>query len=69
MNFDFNQIVLTLIVFAPVTAAVIIFLTPKDKTMFVRVVAATATFISLALAIYVFLAYDRTAVDGTPVVQ
>jgi NADH-quinone oxidoreductase subunit M len=61
MNFDFNQIVLTLIVFAPVTAAVIILLTPKDKTLFVRIVAATATFISLSLAIYVFLAYDRTA--------
>ena len=28
---DFNQIVLTLIVFAPVTAAVIIFLTPKEQ--------------------------------------
>jgi len=32
----------------------IILLTPKEKTLFVRVVAATATFISLALAIYNF---------------
>ena len=37
---DFNQIVLTLTFLSPVVAAVIILLTPKDKTMFVRVVAA-----------------------------
>src|SRR5512136_2475954 len=61
MNFDFRQIVLTLIVLSPVVAAVIILVTPKDRTMFVRVVAATATFISLALAIYIFIAYDRNA--------
>ncbi len=61
MNFDFNQYVLTLIFMSPVVAAVIILLTPRDKTMFVRIVAATATFISLVLALYVFLTYDRTA--------
>src|SRR5512139_3253824 len=66
---DFNQIVLTLIVLSPVTAAVIIFLTPRDKTMFVRVVAATATFISLALSIYIFLAYDRNAAANIPAAQ
>ncbi len=69
MNFDFNQIVLTLIFLSPVAAAVIILLTPKDKTMFVRVVAATATFISLAMAIYVFLAYDRNAAATLPAAE
>src|SRR5512143_2278021 len=66
MNFDFNQIVLTLIFLSPVAAAVIILLTPRDKTMFVRVVAATATFISLALAIYIFVSYDRNAAAALP---
>jgi NADH-quinone oxidoreductase subunit M len=69
MNFDFNQIVLTLIFLSPATAAVIILLTPKDKTMFVRGAAATATFISLALAIYVFLAYDRAAAANIPAAE
>jgi NADH-quinone oxidoreductase subunit M len=63
---DFNQIVLTLIFLSPTVAAVIILLTPRDKTMFVRVVAATATFISLVLAIYVFLVYDRNAAAALP---
>ena len=66
---DFNQIVLTLIFLSPVVAAVIILLTPKDKTMFVRVVAATATFISLVLAIYVFVAYDRNAAAALPAAE
>jgi NADH-quinone oxidoreductase subunit M len=69
MNFDFNQIVLTLIFLSPVAAAVIILLTPRDKTMFVRVVAAVATFISLVLSIYVFIAYDRTAAANIPAAQ
>jgi NADH-quinone oxidoreductase subunit M len=60
---------LTLIFLSPVAAAVIILLTPKDKTMFVRVVAAVATFVSLALAIYVFLAYDRNAAATLPAAQ
>jgi NADH-quinone oxidoreductase subunit M len=66
---DFNQIVLTLIFLSPVVAAVIILLTPRDKTLFVRVVAATATFISLALAIYIFIAYDRTAAAALPAAE
>src|SRR5512136_1176173 len=69
MNFDFRQIVLTLIVLSPVVAAVIILVTPKDRTMFVRVVAATATFISLALAIYIFIAYDRNAAATLPAAE
>jgi NADH-quinone oxidoreductase subunit M len=66
---DFNQIVLSLIVLSPVTAAVIILLTPREKTLFVRAVAATATFISLALAIYIFIAYDRNAAAALPAAQ
>jgi NADH-quinone oxidoreductase subunit M len=66
---DFNQIVLSLIVFAPVTAAVIILLAPKEKTLLVRGVAAAATFISLVLAIYTFITYDRNAAATIPAAQ
>ena len=69
MNFDFRQIVLTLIVFAPVTAAIIIFLTPKERTMAVRITALTATIISLVLAIAVFVLYDRSAAETIPAAQ
>jgi NADH-quinone oxidoreductase subunit M len=69
MNFDFRQIVLTLIVFAPIAAAVIIFLTPKERTMAVRVTALTATIISLILAISVFVLYDRSAAENFSAAQ
>jgi NADH-quinone oxidoreductase subunit M len=66
---DFRQIVLTLIVLAPVTAAIIIFLTPKERTMAVRITALTATIISLILAISVFVLYDRSAAEALPAAQ
>ncbi len=69
MNFDFRQIVLTLITFAPIVAAVIIFLTPKERTLAVRVTALTATSISLVLAIAVFVLYDRSAAAVDPLAQ
>jgi NADH-quinone oxidoreductase subunit M len=69
MNFDFRQIVLTLIVFAPVTAAIIIFLTPKERTMAVRITALTATIISLLLAIAAFVLYDRSAAETITAAQ
>ena len=69
MNFDFRQIVLTLIVFAPITAAIIIFLTPKERAMAVRITALTATIISLILAITVFVLYDRTAAANIPAAE
>jgi NADH-quinone oxidoreductase subunit M len=69
MNFDFRQIVLTLIVFAPITAAIIIFLTPKERTMAVRITALTATIISLVLAIAAFVLYDRSAAETIAAAQ
>ncbi len=66
---DFNQIVLTLIVFAPIVAAVIIFLTPKERTLAVRVTALTATIVSLVLAIAAFVLYDRSAAAVDPLAQ
>ena len=65
MNFPF----LTVITFSPIAAAVIILLTPKERTKQIKIVAATATFISLVLAIAIFVLYDRPAAAALPAAQ
>lgn len=55
-----NFPILTLIMVAPLIGAAIILLIPKDRTDAIKVVAAAASFVSMALAFVVFLAYDRT---------
>ncbi len=66
---DFHSSLLTLITFAPIVAAIIILLTPKDKTLAVRITAALATGFSLILAITAFVLYDRTAAATIPAAQ
>ena len=55
MNFPF----LTVITFTPVVAAVLILLTPRDKTTLIKTIALIATAITFVLSIYVFAAYDQ----------
>ncbi|MFQ6100288.1 MAG: NuoM family protein [Anaerolineae bacterium] len=57
MNFP----LLSVIIFAPAVTAVLILLLPKDRQTEPKVLAAAGSFISLALAIWGFLAYDRGA--------
>lgn len=53
--------VLSVIIFAPAVAAVLILLLPKDRQTEPKVLAAAGSFISLVLAVWLFLAYDRGA--------
>lgn len=45
---------------APVLAMLIIVFLPKEEGKTIKIVAAIGTFISLALSLYAFFAYDRT---------
>src|SRR5512135_3089208 len=56
MNFPF----LSLMTFIPVIAGAIILLMPKERGKLIKVTAAVATFLSAMLAIYIFIAYDKT---------
>src|SRR5512136_830231 len=55
MQFPF----LSVIIFTPLIAAVILFLMPADRKAEVRVFSACAAFVTLALSVFVFLAYDK----------
>ena len=55
MQFPF----LSVIIFTPLIAAVILFLMPADRKAEVRVFSAFTAFITLALSVYVFIAYDK----------
>lgn len=61
MNFSIP--VLTLIMLAPMAGALVILILPRDKPEIVKMVAASATFFSLALSFFVVAGYDR-AVGG-----
>jgi NADH-quinone oxidoreductase subunit M len=50
---------LSVIIFAPAITAVLILLLPRDRQTEPKVLAATGSFISLFMAVWVFLAYDR----------
>ena len=55
MQFPF----LSVIIFAPLITAVLLFLMPANRKDEVRVLSAFTAFITLALSVYVFLAYDK----------
>jgi NADH-quinone oxidoreductase subunit M len=55
MQFPF----LSVIIFTPIIAAVILFLMPADRKDAARVLSACAAFITLALSVFVFVAYDK----------
>lgn len=55
MSFPF----LSIVIFAPAVAAVLILLLPKGRQAETKLLAAAGSFISLALAFWVFLAYQR----------
>jgi NADH-quinone oxidoreductase subunit M len=50
---------LSVIIFAPAITAVLILLLPRDRQTEPKVLAAAGSFISLFMAVWVFLAYDR----------
>ena len=55
MNFPF----LSVIIFTPLVAAVLILLMPQERKTEVRMLAAAGAFITLALSVYVYVAYDQ----------
>jgi NADH-quinone oxidoreductase subunit M len=55
MQFPF----LSIIIFTPLIVAVLLLLMPANRKDEVRVIAAFSAFVTLALSIYVFAAYDR----------
>jgi NADH-quinone oxidoreductase subunit M len=50
---------LSIIIFSPIVGALIIMALPKEKHLAIKLVAAVCAFISMALSIYVFFAYDQ----------
>lgn len=56
-----NSFILPMTLLAPVLAALLIVFLPKEESKTVKIVAALGTFVSLALSIYVFFAYSRSA--------
>ncbi len=49
------------IIFVPFFAALLILVMPQERKAEIKVIAAVAAFISLVLALWVFIAYDRAA--------
>lgn len=52
--------ILPMTLLAPILAALIIVFLPKEEGKTIKIVAALGTFVSLALSVYVFFAYNRT---------
>lgn len=57
MNFPF----LSVIIFTPLLAAVLILLLPKERKTEARMLAAAGAFVALALSVYLYVAYDKAA--------
>ncbi len=55
-----NFPILSLTLFLPIIAAIIIMLIPREQVKLIKIMAAITTFISLALSIIVFVSYDQT---------
>ena len=55
-----NFPVLLTILLSPVVAAIIMAFIPREEHLLIKCVAATGTFISMALSLYVFFAYDQS---------
>jgi len=60
--------VLSVILFAPVAGALLLVFIPPDEHKLIKAVAATATFVSLALTVAVYFLYDQ-AVGGLQFVE
>ncbi len=60
--------VLTTIMLAPVAAALFMVFIPRDEGKLIKCVAAVGTFVSLALSLYVYFAYDQ-ALGGLQFVE
>lgn len=58
---EMGSFLLPLTLIAPILAALIIVFLPKEEGKTIKIVAALGTFVSLALSLYVFFAYDRSA--------
>ena len=56
MNFPF----LSVITFTPAIAAVLLLMLPKERKTEARVLAAAASFVSMALSFWIYFAYDRS---------
>lgn len=54
--------ILSLILFSPILAAVVVLLLPKEKTALIRWVATLASLVPLGLSIWLWSAYDPTSV-------
>ncbi|AVX20509.1 MULTISPECIES: NuoM family protein [Carboxydocella] len=52
---------LTALFLAPIIGALVIVFLPKDEHKLIKSVAAVATFVSLALSLYVYFSYDKQA--------
>jgi NADH-quinone oxidoreductase subunit M len=65
MNFPF----LTVMTFAPITAGILILLMPKDRKTAIKTIAATGAFVSLVLAIAVFVLYNQAGAGTDPNMQ
>ena len=50
---------LTAILLAPVVAALFMIFIPRDEGKLIKCLAAVGTFISMALSLYVYFAYDQ----------
>lgn len=55
-----SSLLLPAILLAPVLAMLMIVFLPKEESKTIKIVAAIGTFVSLALSLYAFLAYDQT---------
>ncbi len=55
-----NFPILSVILFLPIIAAIVILLIPRHKEQLIRLIAAVATLISLILSIIVFFNYDQS---------
>ncbi len=55
---------LPIITFAPAVTAVVLLLIPQDRKTEVRVTAAAGAFVSMALSIYAYFAYDVAAAEA-----
>ncbi|MFA6808309.1 MAG: NADH-quinone oxidoreductase subunit M [Eubacteriales bacterium] len=56
---EINSTILLFTLLAPVLAMLIIVFLPKEESKTIKIVAAMGTFVSLALSLYVFFAYDH----------
>ena len=53
--------ILSVIVFTPITAGLVLFLLPGERKGLIRGVALAGASLALLLSVWAYLAYDRTA--------